>query len=405
MKAIVYKTAMKVEVEEVEDPCIETETDAIVRISTAGICGSDLHMYEGRTSVMPGTVFGHENMGVIEQVGSAVKSIKVGDRVVIPFNVSCGFCFNCERGFTSACLSVNSTAPSGAYGYAGMGPYRGGQAEMLRVPFADFNCLKLPGLPGDSFEDDFLLLSDVFPTAYHATELAKVIPGATVAIFGAGPVGLNAAMCALLKGASQVFVVDNIKERLKKAAQIGAMPIDFSKGDPAEQIIEQRQNNPWIQGSLRSGEEKMSGVMCGIDAVGYQARDYDFPEKENPIQVLQNLVKVINPTGNLGIVGVYTAKDPHGINKKAKEGVLDLPWGELFEKGIALGTGQCPVKKYNRFLRDLIISGRAKPSFIVSHRLSLEQAPQAYQKFDERRNGYTKVLLKPEVSLEKKKIA
>ena len=397
MKAIVYKSSMKVELEEVEDPRIEAATDAIIRISTSGICGSDLHMYEGRTSVTPGTVLGHENMGIVEKVGSAVTSIQVGDRVVIPFNVACGFCLNCERGFTSACLTVNADAPTGGYGYAGMGPYRGGQAEYLRVPFADFNCLKLPGAQGDSHEDDFLLLSDVFPTAYHATELAKVMPGSTVAVFGAGPVGLLAALSSLIKGASEVYIVDHYKDRLKKAEQIGAIPIDFSKGDPAEQIMELRKKNSLINGSLRPGEEKMAGVMCGIDAVGYQARSFDSPRKENPIQVMQSLVKIINPTGNLGIVGVYTAADPHGVNKKAKEGVFELPFGELFEKGISLGTGQCPVKKYNRFLRDLIISGRAKPSFIVSHRVSLEEAPVAYKKFDERGNGFTKVLLKPEL--------
>lgn len=402
MKAIVYKDAKKVELNEVEDPRVETETDAVIRISTAGICGSDLHMYEGRTSVEPGTVLGHENMGIIEKVGSAVKSIRVGDRVVIPFNVACGFCLNCERGFTSACLTVNAEAPSGGYGYAGMGPYRGGQAELLRVPFADFNCLKLPGTPGDELEDDFLLLSDVFPTAFHSTELAQVKPGCTIAIFGAGPVGLNAALCSMLKGASEVYVVDNIPARLDKAREIGAIPIDFSKGDPAEQIIERRKSNPLIRASLRPGEEKMPGVMCGIDAVGYQAREFSAPRKESPVEVLSSLVKVINPTGNLGIVGVYTAEDPHGVNNKAKEGVLELPWGELFEKGIALGTGQCPVKRYNRFLRDLIIAGRAKPSFIVSHRLSLEEAPDAYSKFDERAPGYTKILLKPASSTGRK---
>jgi glutathione-independent formaldehyde dehydrogenase len=276
-----------------------------------------------------------------------------------------------------------------------MGPYRGGQAELLRVPFADFNCLKIPGRPGDELEDDFLLLFDVFPTAYHATELACVQPGSTVAVFGAGPVGLNAALSAIIKGASEVYVVDNIAARLKKAFEIGATPIDFSKGDPAEQIIEMRKRNPLIQASLRPGEERMPGVMCGIDAVGYQARAFASPGRENPVQIMESLVKVVNPTGHLGIVGVYTPEDPHGVTKKASEGILELPWGELFEKGIALGTGQCPVKKYNRFLRDLIIAGKARPSFIVSHRLSLEEAPDAYEMFDRRDNGYTKVLLKP----------
>ena len=395
MKAVVYKEALKVAVEEVPDSKIEAETDAVIRISTAGICGSDLHMFEGRTSSKPGTVFGHENMGVVKEVGSAVHSIKVGDRVVIPFNVACGFCFNCGRGYTNACLTVNPDFPTGGYGYTGMGPYRGGQAEQLRVPFADFNCLKLPGIPGDEFEDDFLMLSDVFPTAYHATELAKVQPGSTVAVFGAGPVGILAAYCSMIKGASEVYVVDKVPERLELVRKIGAIPINFTEGDPAEQIIQLRKKNKLIQATLRPGEDKMSGVMCGIDAVGYQARDVKTPNREKPSQVLESLVKVINSTGNLGIVGVYMVGDPNGATKQAKEGVLELPWAEIFEKGISLGTGQCPVKKYNMYLRDLIISGRAKPSFIVSHRLPLEDAPDAYLKFDKRIDGYTKVLLKP----------
>jgi glutathione-independent formaldehyde dehydrogenase len=149
-------------------------------------------MYEGRTSAEPGIVFGHENMGVIAEVGNAVHSIKKGDRVVLLFNVGCGTCYNCVRGYTSACLVANPEGVGAGYGYAGMGPTRGGQAELLRIPFADFKCLKLPGRPGDEFEDDFVLLADIFPTSYHATELAGVTPGDTVAIFGAGPAGLGA---------------------------------------------------------------------------------------------------------------------------------------------------------------------------------------------------------------------
>jgi len=168
MKAVVYKGKNKVAVEVVTDPKLEMPGDAIIRITTAAICGSDLHMYEERSNAEPGTVFGHENQGVVEEIGKGVVSIKKGDRVVLPFNISCGFCFNCSRGFTAACLTANPKAPTAGYGYAGMGPYRGGQVEMLRVPFADFNCFKLPGEPGDQFEDDFVLLADIFPTGWHA---------------------------------------------------------------------------------------------------------------------------------------------------------------------------------------------------------------------------------------------
>jgi glutathione-independent formaldehyde dehydrogenase len=395
MRAVVYKGPGKVAVEKVEDPRIESATDVIVRITTAGICGSDLHMYEGRTVAKPGVVLGHENMGVVEEVGDAVLQIQAGDRVVLPFNISCGSCFNCARGFTNACLTLNPEGASAAYGYVGMGPYRGGQAELLRVPFGDVNCLKLPGKPGDELEDDFLLLSDVFPTGYHGTQLAGVVPGTTVAVFGAGPVGLLAAYSAILRGAAEVYVVDTVPERLQKAKQIGAIPIDFKKGNPAEQIKSIRLSNPLVRGAMRRGEEKMAGVMCGIDAVGYQAKAADDPSNERSTQVLQDLIEVINPTGKLGIVGLYVPQDPGGKDKNAQKGQYLIPWGDVFEKGLEVGLGQTPVKQYNLFLRDLIIAGRAKPSFIVTKRVGLAQAPEAYERFDKREPGYTKVLLKP----------
>lgn len=395
MRAVVYKGPGKVAVEKVEDPRIESATDVIIRITTAGICGSDLHMYEGRTVAKPGVVLGHENMGVVEEVGDAVLQIQAGDRVVLPFNIACGSCFNCARGLTHACLTLNPEGASAAYGYVGMGPYRGGQAELLRVPFGDVNCLKLPGKPGDELEDDFLLLSDVFPTGYHGTQLAGVAPGTTVAVFGAGPVGLLAAYSAMLRGAAEVYVVDAVPERLQKAKQIGAIPIDFKKGNPAEQIKSIRLSNPLVRGAMRKGEEKMAGVMCGIDAVGYQAKAADDPSNERSTQVLQDLIEVINPTGKLGIVGLYVPQDPGGKDQQSQKGQYLIPWGDVFEKGLQVGLGQTPVKQYNLFLRDLIIAGRAKPSFIVTKRVGLGQAPEAYEKFDRREPGYTKVLLKP----------
>jgi glutathione-independent formaldehyde dehydrogenase len=176
VKAVVYEGPHQVAVENVEDPRSESPTDAILKLTSAAICGSDLHMYEGRTSAQPGIVFGHEHMGVIAEVGSAVTSIKKGDRVVLPFNIACGFCHNCLRGYTSACLTVNPEGVAGGYGYVNMGPFRGGQAEYVRVPFADVNCLTLPSTPGDEFEDDFVLLADIFPTGSHATELASAPP-------------------------------------------------------------------------------------------------------------------------------------------------------------------------------------------------------------------------------------
>ena len=213
-------------------------------------------------------------------------------------------------------------------------------------------------------------------------------------MFGAGPVGLLSAYCSLLKGASEVYVVDNIPERLQKAEELGATPVDFSKGDPVEQIFKLRKKNRGIQQSLRPGEEKMKGVDCAIDAVGYQARDDESPDKEKATQVLENCVRVVNPTGSIGMIGVYIAPDPGAKNDAAKKGIFPFPLADYFDKGISMGSGQAPVKKYNEYLRDLIVNGRAKPSQIVSHRIHIEDAPDAYDKFDKRIDGYTKVLIK-----------
>ncbi|MFD8510526.1 glutathione-independent formaldehyde dehydrogenase [Streptomyces antimycoticus] len=377
MKAVVYEKPYAVAVRDVDDPRIEHPNDVIVRVTSSAICGSDLHMYEGRTAAEPGIVFGHENLGVVEETGPGVVTLSKGDRVVMPFNVACGFCKNCLAGDTGFCLTVNPGFAGGAYGYVAMGPYPGGQAERLRVPFADFNCLKLPA--GEEFETDFVLLADIFPTGYHGCELAEVSPGESVAVYGAGPVGLMSAYSALLRGAAKVFVVDRVPERLAKAEEIGAIPIDFSKDDAVRQIMD------------RTGGE---GTDKGIDAVGYQAQGREAGHEE-PAVVLNSLVDTVRPTGRLGVPGLYVPSDPGAPDEHAKRGQLLVSIGRMFEKGQRMGTGQCNVKRYNRQLRDLIIAGRARPSFVVSHELPLDQAPQAYEKFDRRVEGYTKVVLHP----------
>ncbi len=217
-----------------------------------------------------------------------------------------------------------------------VGPFAGAQAEYIRIPFADFNCIKLPGSPGDKWENDFVLLADIFPTGFHATELAMVKPGMNVAIFGAGPVGLLSAYSAILKGANQVYVVDYIPERLKKAKQIGAIPIDFTRGDPVDQIMAIKAKNP----ANLLGKEKMSGVMCGIDAVGYQARDRKNPKIENPTQVLEDLARLVNPTGHLGMIGVYEAEDPEAPTEDRKQGRFTIPWGLYGAKASLLELAQ-----------------------------------------------------------------
>ena len=379
MKAVVYKGPNAVSVEEVPDAKIERPTDVLVRITTTNICGSDLHMYEGRTNFEVGRTFGHENMGEVIEIGNAVDAVKVGDRVVLPFNISCGFCKNCERGFTNYCMTTqpDPVGAGAAYGFAGMGPYSGGQAQMLRVPYGDSNCLRL-GEDAVEKENDYVMLSDIFPTGYHATEMAGVLPGDTVVIYGAGPVGLMAALSATIKGASKVWVVDRRPDRLALAEQIGAIAIDDSKTDPVQFVLDQT---------------KGIGADRGCECVGYQAHD---PQgTEDPAMTLNRIIQSVRITGGIGVVGVFLPSDPGGFDENAQQGKLAIDYGMQWLKGQSMGSGQCPVKKYNRQLRDLIAVGKAKPSWIISHELPLSKAVDAYKNFGERVDGWTKVILKP----------
>jgi len=377
MRALVYNGPRDVSVVDRPDPKLEKQTDAIVRITSTNICGSDLHMYEGRTSVEAGKIFGHENLGEVIEVGKCVERVKVGDRVCLPFNISCGCCENCERGYTAACLRANPGKAGAAYGYAEMGPFAGGQAEFLRVPYADFNCLVLPE-DAQEKENDYVMLSDIFPTGYHATELAGVLPGESVVVYGAGPVGLLAAYSAMIKGAAKVMVVDTQKDRLALAEQIGAIAIDDTEQTGVEQVLE-----------LTEGK----GAQRGCECVGFQC--FNCEGHEVPNLTMNNLVKAVRATGTIGCVGVFVPKDPGGATALAKQGQIAFDYGEFWHKGLQLGTGQCSVKLYNRRLMQLIHAGRAEPSFIVSHELPLEQAPEGYRNFDARNDGWTKVVLKP----------
>ncbi|KAL6721546.1 hypothetical protein ACLMJK_000650 [Lecanora helva] len=391
MKAVHYEKPFEVSVREVPLPKVEHPDDAIIKVTTAGMVDDGdktgltykLARYQGRTAAEAGLIFapnsevlGHENMGIVSEVGSGVTLLKKGDRVVMPFNVADGRCQNCEEGNTAFCTGVNPGFAGGAYGYVAMGPYAGGQAQYVRVPFADFNALTLP--PGNAHEASFALLADIFPTGWHGLTLSKFCPGESVAVFGAGPVGLMAAYSAYLRGASRIFVVDKIPERLAAAKKIpGAQPIDFSTGNAVDMIIK------------ANGKQMVDRA---IDAVGYQAVGSGKGEGEVPNVVLEQCIKVTRPTGGIGVPGLYVPSDPGAPDEKSAQGMMMISFGKLFEKGLTLGTGQCNVKKYNRYLRDMIISGQADPSFVVSHEIGIDEAPQAYHKFDQRIDGYTKVL-------------
>lgn len=380
MRAVVYRKPFDVAVEEVPDPRIEQPDDVIVRITSTCISRSDLDLYEGRRGAEPGIVLGQENLGIVEEVGAGVTALEQGDRVVMSAKVTCGFCRNCQAGFTGFCLTVNRWGSVGARSHIGMRSCPGGQAEYLRVPYADCNCLPLPA--GTEHESDFVLLADVFPTGYHGCQLAGVSAGETVAVYGAGPVGLMAAYSALLRGASRVFVVDRVPERLAKVREIGAVAVDASEGDPVQQIKDQTGGG---------------GTDKGVDAVGYRGMAPG-GDREEPATVLNQLVQTVRPTGALGVLGLYVSSDPGGVDDNARHGMLLVAIGTLFEKGLRLGTGPTNVKRYDRRLRDMITDGRARPSFVVSQELSLEDAPAAYQKLHQRVDGYMKVILKPEAA-------
>jgi glutathione-independent formaldehyde dehydrogenase len=390
MKALVYEDTRRVGVHEVQDAAIEEPTDVVVRLTSSAICGTDLHMFDGRTGAEPGLVIGHEPLGEVEQVGDAVTLVKRGDRVAIPTHLYCGLCFNCVRGYTAACLRVRPGGFGAAYGYVGMGAYRGAQAELLRVPFADANCVALPGEPFDEREDDFVLLADAFVTGWHATELARMEPGDTVGVFGAGTVGLLAAYSALLRGAGEVYVVDRVPERLDKAGELGATPVNFEDGDPVQQIREIRRRR-----GLPIGEEQMDGVQKGIDAVGFQARDREDPSLENPTQVISDLARLVNPTGHVAVAGVYAEKDLHPAPEGSADGSLRVPWATFFNKGVSVNFGRTHDRRYTTRLRDLVVAGRARPGQIVTHHGTLADAPSFYESFDQRANGVVKAILQP----------
>ncbi|MDT5217380.1 MAG: glutathione-independent formaldehyde dehydrogenase [Mycobacterium sp.] len=377
MRALVYHGPRNVSVDDVPDAQLERPTDALIKITTTNICGSDLHMYEGRTDVEEGKVLGHENMGEVIEVGDGVDRVKVGDMVCLPFNIGCGFCKNCENGLTGFCLTANPGSAGAAYGYASMGPYNGGQAELLRVPYADWNALVLPDDAREK-ERDYVMLSDILPTGYHGTELAQVGIGDSVVIYGAGPVGLMAAISARLRGAAEVFVIDRQPDRLKLVEALDATPIDDSKGDAVQQILD-----------ATRGE----GADRGVEAVGYQAHDHEGHEK--PGMTINDLIQAVRPTGRIGVVGVFVPEDPTAKDDLAKEGKFAIDYGTFFFKGQSMGTGQANVKQYNRQLRNLIHRDKLQPGLIVSHELALDQAAEGYENFDNRLDGWTKVLLHP----------
>jgi glutathione-independent formaldehyde dehydrogenase len=349
----------------------KAEHGVILKIISTNICGSDQHMVRGRTTAPAGLILGHEITGEVIETGRDVLFIKKGDIVSVPFNIACGRCRNCSEGRTGICLTVNPARPGAAYGYVDMGGWVGGQAEYVMVPYADFNLLKFPDKDQAMAKiKDLTLLSDIFPTGYHGAVTAGVMPGSTVYVAGAGPVGLACAASCHLLGASVVIVGDMIKDRLKQAKSFGCEVIDLTKDATLPQQIEQILGVPEVD--------------CAVDCVGFEAHGQGKDAKvERPATVLNSIMEVTRAGGALGIPGLYVTGDPGGVDDNAKIGMLGIRIGLGWAKSHQFSTGQCPVKRYNRNLMMCILKDRIKIAKAVNvQTITLDDAPKGYKDFD-----------------------
>jgi glutathione-independent formaldehyde dehydrogenase len=384
-RVVVYQGPGKVSVEDTDYPRLEVPDDvvngmgmkrkashaAILRLVATNICGSDQHMVRGRTTAPIGQTLGHEITGEVVEVGNDVMFVKQGDICSAPFNIACGRCRMCNEGKTGVCLNVNPARPGAAYGYVDMGGWIGGQAEYVMVPFADFNLLKFPDRD-QALEKilDLTMLSDIFPTGYHGAYTAGVTTGSSVYIAGAGPVGLAAAHAAQLLGASVVIVGDMIESRLNQARSFGCETVDLAQSRTLPEQIEQILGEPEVD--------------AAVDAVGFEARGHGKDAAEAPATVLNDIMGVARVGAGLGIPGLYVTGDPGAVDDDAKIGQLGVRLGLGWAKSHTFTTGQCPVKRYNRQLMNLILSDKAQIAKAVNATvLRLDDAPRGYRDFDQ----------------------
>ncbi len=384
-RVVVYQGPGKVSVEDTDYPRLEVPDDvvngmgmkrkaphaAILKLVATNICGSDQHMVRGRTTAPIGQTLGHEITGEVVEVGNDVLFVKQGDICSAPFNIACGRCRMCNEGKTGVCLNVNPARPGAAYGYVDMGGWIGGQAEYVMVPFADFNLLKFPDRD-QALEKilDLTMLSDIFPTGYHGAYTAGVTTGSSVYIAGAGPVGLAAAHAAQLLGASVVIVGDMIESRLNQARSFGCETVDLAQSGTLPEQIEQILGEPEVD--------------AAVDAVGFEARGHGKDAAEAPATVLNDIMGVARVGAGLGIPGLYVTGDPGAVDDDAKIGQLGVRLGLGWAKSHTFTTGQCPVKRYNRQLMNLILSDKAQIAKAVNATvLRLDDAPRGYRDFDQ----------------------
>ena len=387
MRALTYHGAKDVRVDNVPEPKLQEKDDVILRVTATAICGSDLHLYRGKMpATEEGDIFGHEFMGVVEEVGSEVTAVKKGDRVVIPFVIACGNCFFCQHDLMSACETTNTgpgaainkkiiPPPAALFGFSHLyGGIPGGQAEFVRVPKGNFGPFKVNGSLSD---EKVLFLSDILPTAWQAVTNANITKGSTVAIYGAGPVGLLSAACAKMLGAEQIFVVDHNDYRLQYAKDTyGAIPVNFDKVDAAEFIIEQTK-----------GHRGVDGV---IDAIGFEAKGSMLETIMTNLKIegssgaaLRQCMAAVRRGGGVSVPGVY-AGPIHGFL-----------FGDAFDKGLTFKMGQTHVHKYLPQLLEYIENGDLSPEAIITHRMNLSDAAKGYEIFEKREEECRKVILTP----------
>jgi threonine dehydrogenase-like Zn-dependent dehydrogenase len=380
----------KVETLNVADPTLLNPHDAIIKITRTAICGSDLHLFDGFIPTMEaGDILGHEFMGVVEEVGNEVTNLQRGDRVVVPFTIACGNCFFCKKKIWSACDNTNPNAHlmEAAYGYSGsglfgyshmMGGYAGGQAQYVRVPFANVGPLKIES---DLPDEKVLFLSDIFPTGYMAAENAQIQEGDTVAVWGCGPVGQFAISSAFLLGAARVIAIDRFPERLELARSVGAITVDYSEEDVS------------VLTALKDLTGGIGPDSC-IDAVGLEAHSnelqgiYDkvktilMMETDRP-SVLRQAIQAVRKGGTVSIPGVYG-------------GLLDkVPFGAAFGKGVTMKMGQTNMHIYMKPLLEKIEKGQIDPTYIISHRITLDEVPEMYKVWRDKKDKVTKIVIDP----------
>jgi len=390
MKAVCWMGKSKIETLNVADPALLNPHDAIIKVTRTAICGSDLHLFDGFIpTVEAGDILGHEFMGIVEEVGPDVTNLKRGDRVVVPFTIACGNCLFCKKNIWAACDNSNPNAhlmeaaygysSSGLFGYSHMmGGYAGGQAQYVRVPFANVGPLKIEN---DLPDEKLLFLSDIFPTGYMAAENAQIEPGDTVAVWGCGPVGQFAIASAFMLGAGRVIAIDRLEERLGMARSLGAVTVDYSHEDVS------------VLTALKDLTGGVGPDSC-IDAVGLEAHSTELQgvydeiktklmlETDRPI-VLRQAIQAVRKGGTLSIPGVYG-------------GLLDkVPFGAAFGKGITMKMGQTNMHKYMKPLLKRIEKGQIDPSYIISHRITLEDAPSMYEVWRDKKERVTKIVIDP----------